>query len=169
MGQHKKAVEDFTTALEKDPLNAELYRIRADSYYRLKEAEKALADYNRAIELNPKDAIAYNNRGLVYHEMNNLDQALQNYSKAISFDPHNPTFFENRALIKASKGKTKEALADYENALKLTTDEKIRSNIADKVSAANRKASGEEEEGSASSPAEPGGIDTTVERSLLRQ
>jgi len=150
-GNYKKAVEDFSAALEIAPANAELYRVRADSYYRLKEPEKALQDYDKALELNPRDAIGYNNRGLVYHEKGEIDKAIADYSRAIAIDASNPTFVENRALILLSRGKTKEALEDYQKALEVTTDEKLKSRILDKVSAIR------EQSGAATSADRPAG------------
>ena len=112
----------------------ELFRIRADSLYKLRQPEKALEDYAKALELNPKDAIGFNNRGLVFHESKDLDKALEDYNTAINLDPTNPAFYENRALIFVSKGQHKQAIEDYQRAIKNLPDEKTKLELTKKIS-----------------------------------
>ena len=87
----------------------------------------------------------------------NMNKALEDYSKAISLDSNNPIFFENRALVYTSKGNEKKALSEYQKALELTTDERLRDAILDRVSALSKKGA----EDQSQSPV--GGIDLLVE------
>ena len=90
-------------------------------------------DYGKALEMNPEDAICYNNRGLIFHETGDLDKALENYSKAISIDSSNPSFYENRALVYLAKNDNIDATEDYKKALGLTSDQKAREIIDQKI------------------------------------
>ena len=140
-GKYQKALEDFDSALARDPGNAEIYRVRGDTNLRLKNPDRALADYSKSLELNPKDAVAYNNRGLVYHELNELDKALEEYSHALAINPGMAIFYENRAIIFLAKGMNDKAAEDYSQALKLTTDEARKSELLEKLSVISPKSS----------------------------
>jgi tetratricopeptide (TPR) repeat protein len=51
LGEHKKAIDAHTTAIELNPLDAELYERRGQSYEALGLLDEAKADQARAVEL----------------------------------------------------------------------------------------------------------------------
>ena len=63
LGQHTKAISDYTKAIELNQKYAAAYSSRGAAYSDLGEHTKAISEFNKAIELNPKYAVAYNNRG----------------------------------------------------------------------------------------------------------
>lgn len=78
--EYRKAVQDFSRAIELDPCDALAYLNRGDTYQTLGEYDKAVADASRAIELNPDEPDAYNNRAAGYcrkgqHELARRDVA----------------------------------------------------------------------------------------------
>ena len=49
--EYKKAIADYTQAIQLNPHDADFYYNRGLAYYKLKEYEKAEADYNQATQL----------------------------------------------------------------------------------------------------------------------
>ena len=78
----EEAMEDFTLAIELDPLFDQPYFYRGNLKFGNKDYQGALADYNKAIELNPKFADAYSNRGNLYQKLNQLKNACADWHKA---------------------------------------------------------------------------------------
>ena len=62
----KRALKDYTRAIELDPKSINAYNYRGICYYRMEDYRRAINDYTRAAEIDPKYAIAYNNRGMAY-------------------------------------------------------------------------------------------------------
>ena len=53
--EYKKAIDDYSKAIDIEPENAEYYCNRGRVYSIIGEYDKALADYGRAIELEPNN------------------------------------------------------------------------------------------------------------------
>jgi tetratricopeptide (TPR) repeat protein len=70
LDQYKRAINDYTRAIELDPEDAMAYNNRGIAYADLGQYKQAIRDYDRAIELNPEYAAAYNNRGNAYLMLN---------------------------------------------------------------------------------------------------
>ena len=78
LGEHEKAIEDYSKAIELNPKNAAVYNNRGISYRKLEEYKKAIEDYSKAIELEPGDADAYYNRAYSYRKLGEHEKALDN-------------------------------------------------------------------------------------------
>ncbi len=85
----KKALLDYTKAIELTPKDAEFHANRGGTYARLGDFENALKDCTTAIELNPKFANAYLNRSVIYHRKNELQLALSDIMKYLNLRPYN--------------------------------------------------------------------------------
>ena len=85
----KKALVDYTKAIELDPQDAEFYANRGGTYARLNDYENALKDCSTAIDLNPKFANAYLNRSVIYHRANELQYALSDIMNYLKLKPLN--------------------------------------------------------------------------------
>ena len=70
-----QAVNDLTKLIKADPVDAKLYKLRADANKLLKEYNEAIADYSKAIEIDPKDQAAYYSRGIAYDSLNKYNDA----------------------------------------------------------------------------------------------
>ena len=65
-GEHEKALENLTLAIEKDETNPLYYFNRGYIYEQLKQGDNAVADYKKAIELKPDHFDANYNLGAYY-------------------------------------------------------------------------------------------------------
>ena len=67
MQQYEQAIQDFTAAIEIDPISSVTYSNRAVASKYLKKYDEALDDYNKAIEMrnNKDDGFLYFSRGVV--------------------------------------------------------------------------------------------------------
>ncbi len=62
LNQHRKAIEDYSKAIQLDPKSAIIYNNRGAAYYELGEYHKAIEDYDKALELDPEHTLAKYNK-----------------------------------------------------------------------------------------------------------
>jgi len=131
--EYKKAVKDFTKAIEFNLDFADAYYNRGLAWQNLDKKDKAFADYNKAIlqydkdiKINPNYADTYNIKGLIWYNKAYYKKAIENYTKAIKINADFADAYYNRGLAwVALKGKGKDydnAIADYTKAIKLKPD-----------------------------------------------
>lgn len=63
-GKFRKAIKQFTKALEAEDDSCEIYYNRGNAYFDLEKYSKAIIDYSNALEINPEYWDAYTNRVL---------------------------------------------------------------------------------------------------------
>ena len=87
LGEHRRAIEDYDTAISLDPSDAIAYTSRGLAYTNLGEFRRAIEDYDTAISLDPNDTIAYRNKGEAYDTLGEHRRAIRDYDTAISPRP----------------------------------------------------------------------------------
>ncbi|XP_067148686.1 protein SGT1 homolog isoform X4 [Apteryx mantelli] len=80
------AAQELTTALEKNPDDAEYYCQRAYAYILLQNYADAVADAKKSLELNPNNAIAFLRKGLGEYHMKNYTSALESFREGQKLD-----------------------------------------------------------------------------------
>ncbi|MDI6743115.1 MAG: tetratricopeptide repeat protein [Smithella sp.] len=123
MAHYEKALHDFSTAIEYDPLSFDNYMNRALAYMQLGMYEKAIRDFTLCHQSAPGNSDILNNRGVCYLRLNNLESALEDFSGAIRINDHNPSYLTNRAMVYQKMGRQEEANQD------LSIAEKTKSNF----------------------------------------
>lgn len=131
--QHKKALINFSKAIDMNPEVAEYYYWRAINYLKDNNEEMALIDLKRASQLDPFNQ--KNNKKLsslekkireqkfeiqLHHEAENKIQLL---TKKINKSPNNPVLHHNRAREYHKKNQFNKALKDIKIAIELKPDE----------------------------------------------
>src|SRR5262249_43997183 len=113
-----EALEDFTSAISRQPEDEDLHFQRAHVQARLQDFDGALAGYTRALELRATGA-AHNNRGNIYLQRGDFQAAIADFDSAIRLDPNDyyPRWGRGRAYTR--QGEHAKALADYTAALRL--------------------------------------------------
>lgn len=99
-GDHKKAIDAYTRAIELHPANATAYSGRGLSYLKLGNYYRAITDFNNAIDLNhPKMADVYFRRGMTYNELGKYQQAIKDYNKTIELNPEDGQAYFFRGIV----------------------------------------------------------------------
>ena len=89
LNDYKKAIEDFTYAIDDLGMNTkEVYNYRGSAYFKDEQYPKAIEDYNHSILLDSNYEDAYINLAATYKAMENYQMALHNYEKAIEIKTH---------------------------------------------------------------------------------
>ena len=118
-GQLERAIELYSTCVERAPERAEAYYKRGNSLNTLGRLEPAVEDYDRAISLNPSYTYALCNRGVVLNQLGRRDEALASFDRALELDPKDALTQYNRGSVLKDLERQEEALASYEAAIAL--------------------------------------------------
>ncbi|KFQ56134.1 Suppressor of G2 allele of SKP1, partial [Nestor notabilis] len=79
-------LQELTTALEKNPDDAEYYCQRAYAHILLQNYADAVADAKKSLELNPKNAVALLRKGLGDYHIKNYASALESFREGQRLD-----------------------------------------------------------------------------------
>ncbi|NWV50676.1 SGT1 protein, partial [Daphoenositta chrysoptera] len=84
--------QELTTALEKNPDDAEYYCQRAYAHILLQKYADAVADAKKSLELNPNNAVALLRKGLGEYHIKNYASALESFKEGQRLDNVDDTF-----------------------------------------------------------------------------
>lgn len=84
--EYDKALEDLTTAIERNPRFLEAFVKRGAAYKELGKYDLAIADYTSALELNPNNGRALFMRGLAYSLAGDAESAMADIAAAHRID-----------------------------------------------------------------------------------
>jgi len=118
-GRYRKAIAEYTKAIELCPRFAEAYYSRGGTYERLGQCPKALSDYTKAIEFNLEFSPAYNNRGRVYAKLGQFTKAVSDFTQTIKLNPEDIETYYNRGYVYDELHQYAEAISDYTATIKL--------------------------------------------------
>jgi tetratricopeptide (TPR) repeat protein len=90
-GDLEQAMRVLTDAVRTDPLYADGYVHRGQTYFKLGDTEHALMDLNEAIRLDARNAPAWRARGMAQLYKGDEESALADLSKAIQLTEADPT------------------------------------------------------------------------------
>jgi tetratricopeptide (TPR) repeat protein len=121
-GNLKGAMEDFTTAIKKNPKNYNAYFYRAKARVETGDNTGALEDINKAIENNGREAIYFYYRGKMYSDMGESGKALVDFNHAVDMRHNFTDALNYRGVEKAKMGLHKEAIKDYDSAIITNTE-----------------------------------------------
>ncbi len=116
-----KAQEIIKSVLEKDPENAEAYRLMGYSYEIQNMFDDALVNYNTALTFE-ETSNTYNWIGHIYELRGNMEVAEKFYEKAYQMDEGNRTVMRNLARIYMSTGRMDKAHKILEDIIEMPVD-----------------------------------------------
>ena len=76
-------VEDYSTAINRNPSNPQTYVDRGDAYYNKGEYDRAIEDYDAAIDLDENDSYSNYRRGWAYLSLGDVTKARADLNKAL--------------------------------------------------------------------------------------
>jgi tetratricopeptide (TPR) repeat protein len=87
--QYKKAIDDFSEALDITPDDQGIYERRAYAEMRLNDYDRALADYNELIKRKPNEARYYLLRSYIYEVKGDAAAAIADCDKVLQMQHDN--------------------------------------------------------------------------------
>ncbi|MBR4508486.1 MAG: tetratricopeptide repeat protein, partial [Elusimicrobiaceae bacterium] len=138
------ATEDFTTAMELDPENADFYMEQASNAISIKnlrqeEAQKykSIIDYkinngeyedaikylDTAIEIDPNNDVFYNLRAFCFFNLQNMRGAFENINKAIEHDPTKVEYLITLSTINIAMNNFQGAFEALDKAISIKKDD----------------------------------------------
>lgn len=119
-GDTAGALALLDAALEREPDNAEVLRVRGRTRAAAHDFDGARADYDRAVDLDPADQAAAVGQGMAAYSQGKYGEAVVSLSVALRLDPSDQGALAGRAAAYYQLGRWDRALADY-RAIKTST------------------------------------------------
>ena len=120
LNRYEEAVVAFNKVLELDNKDAEGFRRRGHTYWKLNDSSKAIQDINKSIALGDTNAnLGHNLKGGIYHSQGLYEKALIEYDQAIAFDDNYYAPFYNKGLTLLKLGKIEDSIEMFTKALKI--------------------------------------------------
>lgn len=111
---HEKAIEDYSTALDFDKRNAEVFYARGQAYEANGQLDKAIEDYGKSIEIEPGFVYKYLAKGMALEKKGEFLKAINEYSNAIDADKER----SNSTRLIVQRGNCWYQLGRYEKSIK---------------------------------------------------
>ncbi len=112
-GNHSKALDNYTKALELEPKNVPALLSTARLYAKQGQDAQAADFFTKAIAVTP-EASSYNELALVHQKLGKSADAQAAVQKAIELDPTNARYRNNLASMLVSGGRSDEAVKQLE-------------------------------------------------------
>jgi len=103
-GNHARALENYSRALESEPENGPALASIARLHYRQQQYEQAAAYFQRAIQKLPKEAALHNDAGLNYSRLGKHAEATQMLQQAMALEPATTRYANNLATVYFESG-----------------------------------------------------------------
>jgi tetratricopeptide (TPR) repeat protein len=117
-GKHLEAIEEFKKAIEKDPEQAIIMGLMAESYAKLDKNTEALETYQKAIAIRPNDAALYTNMGVLLSRIGKTAQSQEAFNKALALNPAGAAQnYYNLGAILFNDGKTADAAESFKKSI----------------------------------------------------
>jgi tetratricopeptide (TPR) repeat protein len=117
IGDHAKAAEYITRAMEMDPHYSEYFNDRGNICLKMGRLEDAERDFLHAIELSPPYPEVWFNLGQCYARMRRPAEAEAAFARTVDLDPGRIPAWVNLALARQALGRGEDALAAYDAAI----------------------------------------------------
>jgi tetratricopeptide (TPR) repeat protein len=117
IGDHPKAAEYITRAMEIDPNYSEYFNDRGNLYLKMERLEDAERDFLHAIELSPPYPEVWFNLGQCYTRMRRPAEAEAAFARTVDLDPGRVAAWVNLARARHALGHREEALVAYDAAI----------------------------------------------------
>ena len=122
IGEHDKAIADYSEAIKLKPNYAKAYYNRGNAYCDKVDFDRAIRDYDRAIELDPNHVMAYDNRGITYSRKGEFNLGIRDFDMAIELNPNVADIYCNRGEAWLHLREWEEAKADLTQAKNMGID-----------------------------------------------
>ncbi len=123
-GDTVKSMEDYVTALNVNPTDADILESYGQILYELKRYDEADKNYRQIVSLNPASVMGYMGLGRDAYAVGNYDEAVRQYNTVIGMYDDYSSGYAFRAESYLKLGKYLEAVDDIMKALSIDNDAK---------------------------------------------
>ncbi len=116
---YKKAIVNFTKAIEENTADVESYAERAVCYLHLKQYDLSMFDMNKAIELEPNYSYRYSCRAYLKGSLKDMQGAVDDYQRAVDLDPKDIIALNNLGIAQENLGYYKKAQGNFKKSNEL--------------------------------------------------
>ncbi|CAG8728110.1 15109_t:CDS:2 [Gigaspora margarita] len=88
LDKRQDALSDFGKILQKEPLNFNAHKNKAEILIKMENYKEAQMHMNIALQIEPLDFQLLKNQGEVYHSLGYYDDAIKSYTLALKIDPN---------------------------------------------------------------------------------
>ena len=106
-------------SLEKDPYNADAWRVRGQYAMTKEQWSDADTYLSKALHLKSRDVASLTRRAIARLKLNNIRGAMADYDMALEVDPNNFLAHYNRGLLRQEVGDDNRAIEDFDYVLAL--------------------------------------------------
>ncbi len=117
------AEQDFTTAIEKNPVYTLAYRNRAIIRSRLGNYDDALKDFQEAVDLRPDVAGTYFSRGVTFFLSQQFENAIEDFNQFLKYETKVSDAYINRGLCYLHLKDTIRAYEDFNAAIRTNRED----------------------------------------------
>lgn len=115
-------INNYNKAIEIDPKNAVVYKLRGDSYSRKHDFDQAIINYTNAIEIDPKFFDAYQSRLSVYESKGEFEKAIGDATRVLEIKPKDARVYHQRGYFYRYLLNFEKAIADFSKAIEFEPD-----------------------------------------------
>jgi tetratricopeptide (TPR) repeat protein len=123
LGDHQKAISDFSQAIGLDGEREYIFIQRGVAYQATGDLEKALADFDRALSMDPEDTFGLYHRGQAHFSAGEMELALTDYIRVLELDPEDGLTLLARSKLFVEIGELEQARLDVEEAIALDAED----------------------------------------------
>lgn len=124
-----KAFEEITTAIEVNPDELDLLRMRAELHYQFQQYEQSNADFRNLLDKNPAETTGYIGMGRNLFEQKRYAEAIAKFSQAIKMEEDFSQAYAFRADCYSGNGDYILAAHDYAKALEIDFNTRAFANM----------------------------------------
>ncbi|MFN3916750.1 MAG: tetratricopeptide repeat protein [Flavobacteriales bacterium] len=118
-GNYAETVEFTSKMLLIYTEDADLFSLRAVSYFHLKDKRNALANINRSLEIQPHYSYRYSSRAFIKDAFGDTAGAIEDYKMCIALDPEDAVAYNNLGLLEEKLGYAEKSKEHFQIADKL--------------------------------------------------
>ena len=137
-GEHVKAIEDFSNAMDYEPDSIRLYQEKPGVFQ-----ERYKANFNGLTLSDYVGTLALQRRAQEYCDIKDYDKAIADFERVVKFDPsfnnYLASVYTNRGIAYDDKKEYDRAISDFEKALKINPDNSTAREFLDIVKAEKAK------------------------------
>lgn len=120
-GRYDMAVDIYTKAIDKDPLQFDFFNYRGIAYFKLGRYYKSISDFYRASEIDPENHLGLYNVAYTIYEIGDYQAALNVVDEAINTNKYYCASYNLKGLIYNELSKSDSAAIFYTQAYECDT------------------------------------------------